>query len=74
MKKGIVRKRVFTFYDVIIPGENPIRLTDEQVYDHQIVDGQEVTGVIKLIERQDKYENGEYARSTTTHEYFIIED
>ena len=74
MEKGIIKKTVLTFYDVIIDGENPIRLTDEQVKDHQIVDGQEVAGVITEMATQDRYDNGEYARSTTIHEYFEIKN
>lgn len=72
MKAGTVKKTVLIFYDVILKNGKKIRLTDEQVKLHGILDGQKVTGKCRTEEKQNMYTNGEWARSSTIHEYFDI--
>lgn len=73
MKTGTVKKTVLIFYDVILKNGKKIRLTDEQVKQHGILDGQKVTGKCRTKEKQNRYTNGDYARSYSIYEYFDID-
>ena len=73
MKTGTVKKTVLTFYEVILKNGKKIRLTDDQVNQYSILDGQKIFGNYRTVETQNRYTNGEYARSYSIQEYFDID-